>query len=175
MRAELGSVQLLQGIFHIILAQVLHGARAVLVHIGERDVASLAEKCIGVQQQQVKLNFRVALYGNGKSHLPHVILQILPTASNWHSCEKDTEHRLENESVALLEACSSDFTERFGIVLFSRVAFRKGNKQGEQSRQTNENGLDTESANADHRPTSARSENTVANRITINAARERRV
>ena len=50
MRAELGPVQAAQGVLHVLAAEELHHALAVMLHVGEAHVA----------------------------RLPHVVLQVLP-------------------------------------------------------------------------------------------------
>jgi len=55
--AELCVVKLLHCILHVLMAQVLNGARAVLEDVGETDVA----------------------------RLPHVVLQVLPAAGRWQA------------------------------------------------------------------------------------------
>ena len=57
MALELGIVQLLQGVLHVLVPHVLADTGAVLVDIGEADVPGLA----------------------------HVVLQVLPAAARWQS------------------------------------------------------------------------------------------
>ena len=59
MTAELCVVELLYGILHVLMAQVLHSAGTVFEDVGEADVAGL----------------------------PHVILQVLPAASGWQAAD----------------------------------------------------------------------------------------
>ena len=59
MAAELCVVELLHGILHVLMAQVLHSAGTVFEDVGEADVAGL----------------------------PHVILQVLPAASGWQAAD----------------------------------------------------------------------------------------
>ena len=59
MTAELSVVELLHGILHVLMAQVLHSAGTVFEDVGEADVAGL----------------------------PHVILQVLPAASGWQAAD----------------------------------------------------------------------------------------
>ena len=62
MTAELCVVELLHGILHVLMAQVLHSAGTVFEDVGEADVAGL----------------------------PHVILQVLPAASGWQAADYHT-------------------------------------------------------------------------------------
>ena len=59
MTAEFCVVELLHGILHVLMAQVLHSAGTVFEDVGEADVAGL----------------------------PHVILQVLPAASGWQAAD----------------------------------------------------------------------------------------
>ena len=62
MTTELGIVQLFDGVLHVLVPQVLHRSRAVLEDVGEADVA----------------------------RLPHVVLQVLPTAGGWQPADYHT-------------------------------------------------------------------------------------
>ena len=59
---ELGIVQLFDRVLHVLVPQVLHRTRAVLEDVGEADVA----------------------------RLPHVVLQVLPTAGGWQPADYHT-------------------------------------------------------------------------------------
>ena len=58
MALELGVVQFLQGVLHVLPPEVLHHPRAVLEHVGVADVA----------------------------RVPHVVLQVLPAAGRRQPC-----------------------------------------------------------------------------------------
>jgi len=60
--SELGIVQLFDRVLHVLVPQVLHRSRAVLEDVGEADVA----------------------------RLPHVVLQVLPTAGGWQPADYHT-------------------------------------------------------------------------------------
>lgn len=63
MGAETGVVQLLDCVLHVLIAQVLHHARAVLEDVCEANIASLA----------------------------HVVFQVLPAARGRQACRKRTQ------------------------------------------------------------------------------------
>ena len=62
MTAEFCVVELLHSILHVLVAQVLHSAGTVFEDVGEADVA----------------------------RLPHVVLQVLPTAGGWQPADYHT-------------------------------------------------------------------------------------
>ena len=62
MTLELGVVQLLQGVLHVLPPQVLHHPRAVLEHVRVADIA----------------------------RVPHMVLQVLPAAGGWQAADYHT-------------------------------------------------------------------------------------
>ena len=64
-RLELGIVELLDGVLHVLVAHELHHASAIMEDIRVADVSGLA----------------------------HVVLQVLPAASGWKTCVDHQQHQ----------------------------------------------------------------------------------
>ena len=69
MTSELCVIELLHRILHVLVPQVLNGARAIFEDVGEADIASLS----------------------------HVVFQVLPAASGWQAAYYHTVLRSERD------------------------------------------------------------------------------